>query len=150
VDFAEYERYSALFKAEMRKISPQMQNRGIDEAFLDVTDVPGSSEEIARRIKSGIFAATGLTCSIGIAPNKLLAKMASELDKPDGLTVLGDGDLRGAEVRHPLRNAAPHRAEAVPRGGLPAGRLRRIRALLGAVQGADAQVLAGDAEPGDR
>ena len=93
VDFAEYERYSALFKAEMRKVSPVMQNRGIDEAYLDVTEVPGTSEEIARGIKQSIHAATGLTCSIGIAPNKLLAKMASELDKPDGLTILGEGDL---------------------------------------------------------
>ena len=93
VDFAEYERYSALFKAEMRNVSPVMQNRGIDEAFLDVTDVPGTSEEIARRIKQAIFAATGLTCSIGIAPNKLLAKIASELDKPNGLTIIGEGDL---------------------------------------------------------
>ncbi len=93
VDFAEYERYSDLFKAEMRRVSPVMQNRGIDEAFLDLTDVPGASDEIARRIKRAIFDATGLTCSIGIAPNKLLAKMASELDKPDGLTIIGDGDL---------------------------------------------------------
>ena len=58
-----------------------MQNRGIDEAFLDVTEVAGSSEEIARRIKQAILDATRLTCSIGIAPNKLLAKMASELEK---------------------------------------------------------------------
>jgi DNA polymerase-4 len=93
VDFAEYERYSALFKAEMRKVSPVMQNRGIDEAYLDVTEVDGASEAIARRIKEAILAATGLTCSIGIAPNKLLAKMASELDKPDGLTIIGEGDL---------------------------------------------------------
>jgi DNA polymerase-4 len=93
VDFAEYERYSALFKAEMRKVSPVMQDRGIDEAYLDITDVPGSSAEIAQRIKRAILDATGLTCSIGIAPNKLLAKMASELDKPDGLTILGTGGL---------------------------------------------------------
>jgi DNA polymerase-4 len=70
-----------------------MQDRGIDEAYLDITDVPGSSAEIGERIKRAIFAATGLTCSIGIAPNKLVAKMASELDKPDGLTIIGAGDL---------------------------------------------------------
>ena len=93
VDFAEYERYSALFKAEMRQVSPVMQSNGIDEGFLDVTEVPGGSEEIARRTKQAILDATGLTCSIGIAPNKLLAKMASELDKPNGLTVIGAGDL---------------------------------------------------------
>jgi len=70
-----------------------MQNNGIDEAFLDITEVPGSSEEIARRIKQAIFDATGLTSSIGIAPNKLLAKIASELDKPDGLTILTADDI---------------------------------------------------------
>jgi DNA polymerase-4 len=93
VDFAEYGRYSARFKDEMRKVSPVMQDRGIDEAYLDITDVPGSSAEIGQRIKRAILDATGLTCSIGIAPNKLLAKMASELDKPDGLTILGAGGL---------------------------------------------------------
>ena len=47
VDFAEYRRYSALFKAEMHGVSPLMEDRGIDEAYLDITEVPGSSEEIA-------------------------------------------------------------------------------------------------------
>jgi len=93
VDFAEYRRYSATFKAAMRAVSPLMEDRGIDEAFLDITDVKGESEDIGAAIKERILAETGLTCSIGIARNKLLAKMASELKKPDGLTVLGEGDL---------------------------------------------------------
>ncbi|MCX7893838.1 MAG: DNA polymerase IV [Burkholderiales bacterium] len=93
VDFAEYRRYSAIFKQAMRAVSPVLEDRGIDEAFLDITDVRGEPEEIAASLKERILAETGLTCSIGIAPNKLLAKMASELDKPDGLTVLGPGDL---------------------------------------------------------
>jgi DNA polymerase-4 len=93
VDFAEYRRYSAMFKAAMRAVSPLMEDRGIDEAFLDVTDVRGDGEEIAAGLKERILAETGLTCSIGIAKNKLLAKMASELKKPDGLTILGEGDL---------------------------------------------------------
>ncbi|HET9042327.1 MAG TPA: DNA polymerase IV, partial [Burkholderiales bacterium] len=92
VDFAEYHRYSALFKAVMKRTSPLMEDRGIDEAYLDITAIDRSSEDIAREIKQRIHK-TGLTCSIGIAPNKLLAKMASELQKPDGLTVLVPGDL---------------------------------------------------------
>jgi DNA polymerase-4 len=93
VDFAAYRAYSARFKAAMRAVTPQFEDRGIDEAFLDLTDVAGESVAIARALKERIRADTGLTCSIGIAPNKLLAKMVSELDKPDGLTVLAPGDL---------------------------------------------------------
>jgi len=87
-DFAEYRRVSAMFKDCMRRVSPFMEDRGIDEAYLDLTGVPGESEDIGAELKERVLAATGLTCSIGIAPNKLLAKMASELQKPDGLTVL--------------------------------------------------------------
>ena len=93
VDFAEYHRYSDRFKAVMREVSPQMEDRGIDEAYLDITALDRSSEAVAREIKERIRADTGLTCSIGIAPNKLLAKMASELQKPDGLTILVPEDV---------------------------------------------------------
>ena len=67
---------------------------GIDEAFLDISSVDRPSEEIAREIKKRIKDETGLTCSIGIAPNKLLAKMASDMQKPDGLTILTEDDIR--------------------------------------------------------
>jgi DNA polymerase-4 len=70
-----------------------MEDRGIDEAYLDITALDRPSEAIAGEIKERIRAETGLTCSIGIAPNKLLAKMASELQKPDGLTILGAEDV---------------------------------------------------------
>ncbi len=96
VDFALYHQYSAKFKAVMQSVSPMLEDRGVDEAFLDITDLDRPSEDIAREIKARIRAETGLTCSIGIAPNKLLAKMASELEKPDGLTVL---DARDVEPR---------------------------------------------------
>jgi DNA polymerase-4 len=92
-DFAEYRRMSALFKECMRAVSPVMEDRGVDEAYLDITDVRGDSEDIGRDLKQRVFGSTGLSCSIGIAPNKLLAKMASELQKPDGLTILGDADV---------------------------------------------------------
>ena len=93
VDFSEYRRYSEKFKAVMRSISPLMEDRGIDEAFLDITGLVATGAAIAAEIKRLIRAETGLTCSVGIAPNKLLAKMASELQKPDGLTILGEHDV---------------------------------------------------------
>jgi DNA polymerase-4 len=93
VDFAEYHRYSAAFKAVMKAVSPLMEDRGIDEAYLDITGIDRPSADIAGEIKRRIHGETGLTCSIGIAPNKLLAKMASELQKPDGLTIIAAGDL---------------------------------------------------------
>ena len=93
-DFEQYGRYSRLFKAAVREIVPCIEDRGIDEIFLDLTDVPGATAELAQRIKNRVREATGLSCSIGIAPNKLLAKIASDLDKPDGLTVLSENDVR--------------------------------------------------------
>jgi DNA polymerase-4 len=92
-DFAEYARWSQVFKAAMREVSPLFEDRGIDEAYLDVSGTPGTSETIGCSLKARIFAQTGMTCSIGIAPNKLIAKIASDLDKPDGLTIVEAGDL---------------------------------------------------------
>ena len=92
-DFDEYRRYSRRFKAAVAVIAPHIEDRGIDEIYIDLTDVPGQTASLAQRIKDNVRQATGLSCSIGIAPNKLLAKIASELDKPDGLTVLSYADL---------------------------------------------------------
>ena len=92
-DFDEYRRYSRAFKAAVADIAPHIEDRGIDEIYIDLTDVPGDTIELAQRIKDNVRSATGLSCSIGITPNKLLAKIASELDKPDGLTVLTFADL---------------------------------------------------------
>jgi DNA polymerase-4 len=96
-DFDEYKRVSRLFKRALRGLAPVMEDRGIDEVYLDLTDVPGIEIEngaaVARELKHAVYEATQLTCSIGLAPNKLLAKMASELGKPDGLTVLAAADI---------------------------------------------------------
>ena len=92
-DFDQYRRYSRLFKDAITTIAPEIEDRGIDEVYLDLTDVPGDARLIARNIKDAVRAATGLTCSIAVAPNKLLAKIGSELDKPDGLTLIEPDDL---------------------------------------------------------
>lgn len=92
-DFAEYARWSQVFKAAMRELTPLFEDRGVDEAYLDLSDLATSSETIGRDLKARIYADTGMTCSIGIAPNKLLAKIASDLDKPDGLTILTAADI---------------------------------------------------------
>jgi DNA polymerase IV len=97
VDFDEVRHYSRLFKATIAEIAPVIQDRGIDEVFVDFTDVPGGQREggrvLARLIQKAIFEKTRLTCSIGIAPNKLLAKMASEFNKPNGISVVHTSDL---------------------------------------------------------
>jgi DNA polymerase IV len=92
-DFEEYGRYSRRFKAAVAEIAPRIEDRGIDEIYIDLTEVPGETVAVAQRIKDNVRRATGLSCSIGITPNKLLAKIASELQKPDGLTVLTHADL---------------------------------------------------------
>jgi DNA polymerase IV len=92
-DFEEYGRYSRRFKAAVAEIAPHIEDRGIDEIYIDLTEVPGETAALAQRIKDNVRRATGLSCSIGITPNKLLAKIASELQKPDGLTVLTHADL---------------------------------------------------------
>jgi DNA polymerase-4 len=92
-NFEAYSRCSRLFKAAVAGIAPAIEDRGIDEIFIDLTQVPGETVELAGRIKAAVRQATGLGCSIGITPNKLLSKIASELQKPDGLTVLTLADL---------------------------------------------------------
>ncbi|MEO7009114.1 MAG: DNA polymerase IV [Caldimonas sp.] len=93
VDFDEYRKYSRLFKAAVRAVAPLVEDRGIDEIYVDLTDLPGVHDDAGRAIgvqlKAAVHAATSLTCSIGITPNKLLSKLCSELDKPNGLTLLG-------------------------------------------------------------
>jgi len=97
VDFDRYRHYSQRFKSTIAEIAPVIENRGIDEVFIDFTDVPGGQREggrvLARLIQKAIFEDTGLTCSIGVAPNKLLAKMASELKKPNGISIVYEDDL---------------------------------------------------------
>jgi DNA polymerase-4 len=97
VDFDEYRKYSRLFKAAVRDVAPVVEDRGIDEIYVDLSEIAGVHEDAGRavglRLKAAVREATGLNCSIGITPNKLLSKIASELDKPDGLTLLDHADI---------------------------------------------------------
>jgi len=98
VDFTEYRKYSQQFKSIITEIAPLMEDRGVDEVYIDFTDVPGGQRDggrsLARLIQKTILDATGLTCSIGVAPNKLIAKMASEFNKPKGISVVFEDDLQ--------------------------------------------------------
>ena len=98
VDFEEVRKYSRLFKSTILELAPLMEDRGVDEVYIDFTDVPGGQREggrvLARLMQKMIFQATGLTCSVGVAPNKLLAKMASEFNKPNGICVIYEDDLQ--------------------------------------------------------
>lgn len=92
-NFDAYRDYSRRFKAAVASIVPRIEDRGIDEIYLDLGELTEDSLPLAQRIKQAVFAATGLSCSIGIAPNKLLAKICSDLQKPDGITLLSTDDL---------------------------------------------------------
>jgi len=101
VDFEAYRRYSRLFKAAVAEVvgdtPPLIEDRGVDEIYIDLSAQPGVGADrgvaLARAIKARVFERTGLSCSIGVTPNKLLSKLASELDKPDGLTILREADI---------------------------------------------------------
>jgi len=78
------------------RVTPRVEPLSIDEAFLDLTGTErllGPADAVARKLKHDIRATTGLTASIGVAPNKFLAKLASDLEKPDGLTIITPENL---------------------------------------------------------
>jgi len=125
VDFDEYRKYSRAFKQVITEIAPVMEDRGVDEVYIDFTNVAGGQREggrvLARLIQKSIFDVTGLTCSIGIAPNKLLAKMASEFNKPNGISVVFESDLEGSIWPLPCRKVngiGPKADEKLQRHGI--------------------------------
>jgi DNA polymerase-4 len=93
VDYEEYSRISKTFKTVLKEFTSMVEDVGIDEAFLDLSSIDRPPEDIAKEIKKRIKEETDLNCSIGIAPNKLLAKIASDLEKPDGLTIITEEDI---------------------------------------------------------
>jgi DNA polymerase-4 len=96
-DFDEYRKYSRLFKAAVREVAPLVEDRGIDEIYIDLTEAPGAQHDggraVGQALKDAVRAATGLSCSIGVTPNKLLSKLCSDLEKPNGLTLLREDEI---------------------------------------------------------
>ena len=93
-----YERVSEEVMATLKSFADKFEQASIDEAFLDVTSRAkdeDSASRVATMVKKAVREKHGLTCSIGVAPNKSAAKIASDRNKPDGLTVVPFGDVSG-------------------------------------------------------
>ena len=114
VDFEQYRVYSRRFKAAVAEVASVIEDRGIDEIYIDLSEHPGAQDAVghdplggvravALDIKNNVKRCTGLNCSIGVTPNKLLSKIASDLDKPDGLTILTMDDLASRIWPLPVR-----------------------------------------------
>ena len=120
-NFDAYRDYSRRFKAAVASIAPKIEDRGIDEIYVDLSDIAEESTALAKRIKQAVFEATGLTCSIGISPNKLLSKICSDLEKPDGITILTMDDVPSRIWPLPakkINGIGPKSAERLTRLGI--------------------------------
>ena len=92
-----YEKISDKIEKILKLYADKVERVGIDEAFMDVTEKVkgyGDAKELALKVKDAIYIQEGLTCSIGIAPNKSVAKIASDFKKPDGLTMVEPNQVR--------------------------------------------------------
>jgi DNA polymerase IV len=106
VRMGRYQEVSRQVMAVLDGFSPLLEQVSIDEAYLDITgteSLHGPPEMTAHKIKSAILVATGLTCSIGIAPNRFLAKIASEIRKPNGLTIIEEHQVANLLERLPVQ-----------------------------------------------
>jgi DNA polymerase IV len=106
VRMVRYKEMSRLVVEVLRDVSPLVEPVSIDEAYVDLTGLErlsGPPVEVGRRIKSQILERTRLTCSVGIAPNRFLAKIASDMDKPDGHIVVAPGEVEKVIRRLPIR-----------------------------------------------
>src|SRR5664279_179721 len=106
-DNKKYQYTSTKINEIFRDYTPEVEAFSIDESWLDVThslSIFDSAENIAYLLKSRIRHHFGITCSIGIAPNKLLAKLASDMQKPDGLTIIVPEDVSRTLERMPIKD----------------------------------------------
>jgi DNA polymerase IV len=106
VDMEKYVRVSGEVKAVLRRFTDCVEPVSIDEAFLDVTGSRrafGTGAEVARSLKQAVWNQTALTASVGVASSKLVAKVASDLRKPDGLVVVGPGEEAAFLAPLPIR-----------------------------------------------
>ena len=102
----------------LRTLTPLVEQISIDEAFLDITDLPDPGESIAHRLQAEIHQGLGLPCSLGVATNKLLAKTANDFGKaaaasgspPNAITVVPPGEEARLSCPTPRRGAMGRRA----------------------------------------
>jgi len=155
VDFTAYRAASERVFEHLAAVTERLQPVGLDEAYLDISDRQADALDIGRRLKADILAGTALVASVGIGPNRLLAKIASDLEKPDGLTWLRPTDVPNRVWPLPVRTlhgVGPRTAERLAGLGvqtvgdlaaLPADRLRgafserHARSLQRAAHGED-------------
>jgi DNA polymerase-4 len=124
---ARYKEVSEQVFAIFREFTPLVEGLSLDEAFLDVTSslrLLGSAESIGREIRRRIREQTGLTASVGIAPNKLLAKIASDLNKPDGMCRIGEDNVHDILDGLPIEKLFGVGPKALP--GAHAAGIRRV------------------------
>ncbi|WP_110599313.1 DNA polymerase IV [Salinicola lusitanus] len=105
-DFNKYREVSQQIQAIFHELTPLVEPLSLDEAYLDVTEVTrfrGSATWMARWLKDEALARTGIVISVGVAPNKFLAKIASDWDKPDGLFVIPPTEMESFITDLPVR-----------------------------------------------
>jgi len=119
-DFASYQRASKGVMEILRGFSDTVEVAGLDEAYMDLSESPAPKTR-ARQLKQSMRDTLGLTCSVGLAPNKLLAKIASDLEKPDGLTLLTTEDMHarvGDRSARLIPGVGPRTAQRLERIGV--------------------------------
>ncbi|MEM1415836.1 MAG: DNA polymerase IV, partial [Myxococcota bacterium] len=153
-----YVEVSAAIFAIFRRFTPLVEGLSVDEAFLDVSGTErlfGDAVAVARQIKETIRAETGLTASAGVAPSKFVAKVASALDKPDGLVVVAPEAVREFLAPLPIEKmwgvgpkaAARLRAHGLATlGDLAARPEAELEALLGSWGASVGRLARGDDE----
>jgi len=132
-DHAHYREASRPVMEILRRFSDAVEVAGLDEAYLDLTGSPAPKTR-GRRLKEEVRAETGLVCSVGIGPNKLVAKIASDLDKPDGFCVLSSEmmlEAVGDRTARLIPGVGPKTYERLERAGI-----RTVAELAGADRGA--------------
>jgi DNA polymerase-4 len=119
-DMTRYRDVSRGVMEVLRRYSDAVEVAGLDEAYLDLSGSPAPKAR-ARRLKAEMLDETGLVCSVGIGPNKLIAKIASDLDKPDGFCVLNSKMMLEAVGGRPaslIPGVGPKTYERLQRGGI--------------------------------
>ncbi len=167
VRMARYKEVSRVIMETLYHISPLVEPVSIDEAYVDISGTEllhGNPETIGLEVKQRIRESTQLTCSVGIAPNKFLAKIASDMHKPDGLTLVHESDVPaflgalpaarlpgiGGKTAEVFRNLGVHTVSDVMKFPLSfwVGRLGKMGArVYERAQGIDTSSVVPDSEP---